>query len=133
MADHQPQSEGDASTETHKEMVRRHIDLSWNQADFGALDQVWSADAVVHLWDGRSLIGLPALQQHLHDAVLAWTDRECVVESLAAEGDLVANRWTFRAADPTGTRWVTEGMDFYRFHNGRIVEEWIALGNAVTE
>jgi hypothetical protein len=25
------------------------------------------------------------------------------------------------------------GMDFYRFEAGRIVEEWIALGNAAAE
>lgn len=119
--------------EANQNAVRRHIDLSWNQAAFDALSEVWSPDAVVHLWDGNDLHGLDALTEHLRGAVLAWTERHCEIEALVGEGDLVANRWSFRGSDPTGARWVMSGMDFYRFEDGRIVEEWIALGNAAPE
>ena len=121
------------SVEANEQAVRRHIDLSWNQANFDALAEVWSLDAVVHLWDGNDLHGLDALKEHLRSAVLAWTDRRCDVEALVGEGDLVANRWSFRGADANGGTWIMAGMDFYRFEDGRIVEEWIALGNAAPE
>jgi predicted ester cyclase len=121
------------SCEANKDQVRRHIDLSWNKAEFDRLDEVWSPNAVVHLWDGTSLAGLDALKQHLRGAVLSWTDRQCDIEQLAAEGDIVANRWIFRAALPSGERWTMKGMDFYRFAEGKIVEEWIALGNAAAD
>ena len=121
------------SVDANEQAVRRHIDLSWNQADFDALGEVWSLEAVVHLWDGNDLRGLDELKEHLRHAVLAWTERHCEIEALVGEGNLVANRWSFRALDPTGARWVMSGMDFYRFEDGRIVEEWIALGNAAVE
>jgi predicted ester cyclase len=121
------------SVEANEEAVRTHIDLSWNRAEFDALAEVWSLDAVVHLWDGNDLNGLDALKEHLRIAVLAWSERHCEIEALVGQGNLVANRWSFRASDPTGARWVTSGMDFYRFEARRIVEEWIALGNATIE
>lgn len=114
--------------DTGKDLVRRHIDLSWNKADFDALDAVWSDEAVVHLWDGRTLTGLQELKEHLRASVLAWTDRLCEIEELVAEGDFIANRWSFRGADPTGDRWTMSGMDFYRVSDGKLFEEWIALG-----
>ena len=121
------------SVEANEEAVRKHIDMSWNKAEFDSLAEVWSLDAVVHLWDGNDLNGLGALKEHLRSAVLAWTERHCQIEALVGEGNLVANRWSFRASDPTGGRWVMSGMDFYRFEAGRIVEEGIALGNAAAE
>ena len=39
-------------SEANKDLVRRHIDLSWNDADFDGLDDVWAPDAIVHLYDG---------------------------------------------------------------------------------
>lgn len=61
------------SVEANEGAVRRHIDLSWNQAEFDALAEVWSLDAVVRT------------------AVLAWTDRHCEIEALVGEGNLDAN------------------------------------------
>jgi ketosteroid isomerase-like protein len=113
--------------EANKELVRRHIDLSWNAADFDALDQVWASDAVIHLYDGQTLLGLEALKEHLRSVVLIFDDRRCEIEALLSQGDTVANRWTFQAT--AGGEYVTTcGMDFYRMSDGLIVEEWIALG-----
>ena len=115
-------------SQANKQLVRRHIDLSWNDADFEALDQVWAPDCVVHLPTGQTIAGLGALQDHLRSAVLYWSDRRCEIEALVSEGDTVANRWTFRGT--AGGETVTiAGMDFYRMSDGLIVEEWIALGS----
>lgn len=111
----------------NKELVRQHIDLSWNEADLDGLDRVWAADAVVHLYDGQILHGLHALKEHLRSVVLVWDERLCEIQELVAEGDTVANRWTFRGT-AGGQRVTIVGMDFYRVADGRIVEEWIALG-----
>ncbi len=116
-----------ANLEANKDLVRRHIGLSWNDAAFDDLDTVWASDAVIHLYDGQTLQGLQALKEHLRSVVLLFDDRRCEIESLVADGDVVANRWTFRAtlSDEAVT---TCGMDFYRIHDGLIAEEWIALG-----
>ena len=111
----------------NKELVRQHIELSWNAAEFDRLDEVWAADAVVHLSDGHSLVGLEALKEHLRSVVLLWEDRHCEIEDLVCEGDTVANRWSFRGTG-RGERLTISGMDFYRVADGLLVEEWIALG-----
>jgi ketosteroid isomerase-like protein len=116
------------SIDSNKALVQRHIDLAWNEADFVALSEVWASDCVVHLANGRDVVGLDALTDHLRDAVLVWNDRDCRVEELVGEGDLVANRWSFRAVGPTGDPLSMTGMDFYRIADGRLAEEWIALG-----
>ncbi len=59
--------------------------------------------------------------------VLVWDQRLCEIQELVAEGDTVANRWTFHGT-AGGQRVKIDGMDFYRIVDGRIVEEWIALG-----
>jgi ketosteroid isomerase-like protein len=121
------------SINSNKALVQRHIDLAWNAADFEALAEIWAQDCVVHLANGRDVVGLDALKSHLRDAVLVWDDRDCRVEQLVGEGDLVANRWSFRAAGPSGDPLSMTGMDFYRIADGKLVEEWIALGIPVAE
>jgi hypothetical protein len=108
--------------------VRRHIDLAWNAADFEGLAEVWASDCVVHLANGRLVVGFDALADHLREAVLVWSDRNCRVEELVGEGDLVANRWSFPAVGPSGDPLSMTGMDFYRIADGKLAEEWIALG-----
>lgn len=121
------------SIDSNKALVRRHIDLAWNAADFEALSEVWAPDCVVHLANGRPVAGYDALADHLREAVLVWGDRDCRVEELVAEGDLVANRWSFRAVGPSGDPLSMSGMDFYRIADGKLAEEWIALGIPVDE
>ena len=116
------------SIDANKELVRKHIDFAWNDASFDALDEVWAQECVVHLANGRDVVGLDALKEHLRDVVLPWSDRVCQVEELVAEGALVANRWSFQAAGPTGDRIMMTGMDFYRVEANKLVEEWISLG-----
>jgi hypothetical protein len=116
------------STDSNKDLVRRHIDLSWNDADFDALDEVWAVSCVVHLANGRDVTGLESLKEHLRGVVLPWTDRVCRIEDLVGEDDRVANRWSFEAVGPSGNRLSMTGMDFYRVADGELVEEWIALG-----
>ena len=111
-----------------KDLVRRHIELAWNEADFDGLDEVWAPDAVVHLANGRVVAGLDMLKAHLAEVVLVWEQRDCRIEELVGEGDLVANRWSFKAAGRDGSPMSMTGMDFYRVGDGRLVEEWIALG-----
>ena len=53
------------SADSNKALVRRHIELAWNEADFDALSEVWAPDCVVHLANGRDVIGLDALIEQL--------------------------------------------------------------------
>jgi ketosteroid isomerase-like protein len=74
------------STERHKDLVRWHLDLSWNKGDYDALDHVWATDALVHLPAGRTIEGLAALKQHLRTSVGAYADRLLTIDDLVAEG-----------------------------------------------
>ena len=62
------------SVEANEEAVRKHIDLSWNKAEFGALAEVWSLGAVVHLWDGNDL-SLAWTRSRSTFALPCWLDR----------------------------------------------------------
>jgi hypothetical protein len=121
------------SLDANKELVRKHIDFAWNDASFDALGEVWADTCVVHLANGRDVVGLDALKDHLREVVLPWSDRVCRVEELVAERELVANRWSFHAAGATGDRIHMTGMDFYRADGGKLIEEWIALGVPVAD
>jgi hypothetical protein len=128
-----PRNGGSMSLDANKELVRKHIDFAWNDATFDALDEVWADECVVHLANGHDVVGLEALKEPLRSVVLPWSDRVCRVEELVAERALVANRWTFRAAGPSGGRITMTGMDIYRVDGGRLTEEWIALGAPLTD
>lgn len=58
---------------------------------------------------------------------MGWGERLCEIQELVAEGDTVANRWIFHGT-AEGERVTIDGMDFYRIADGKIAEEWIALG-----
>lgn len=62
----------------------------------------------------------------------AFPDMQETIESLIAEGDTVAARWTwqgthlgeFEGISPTGRHIQRTGMSFYCIREGKIVEDW---------
>ena len=116
-------------------LVERHLDLSWNQGDVDALDEVWAQDAVVRLSPGLVLDGLDALKDHLRRSVAGYGERKLTVEDVVATDDTVAVRWTFEGlhagevlgVPATGRVLRVTGMDFYRVAGGKLSEEWIEV------
>jgi hypothetical protein len=72
------------SIDLNRDLVRRHIDLAWNEARFGALKEVWAVGCLVHLANGRDVIGLESLKEHPRSVVLPWSDRVCRIEDSSA-------------------------------------------------
>jgi predicted ester cyclase len=118
--------------EANKELVRRHLDYSWRKGEIDRLDEVWSADAVLHLPGGATLTGSTVIKDYLRSAVPVYDNRELIIDEIIAERDLVTTRWTFSGVQvketlgvpPTGKRVSFTGMDFYRALDGKLVEEW---------
>jgi steroid delta-isomerase-like uncharacterized protein len=117
------------------EIVKRHLDLSWNKRDVEGLDEVWGTDAVIHLAGGVDVRGGAAIKQYLGGVVGAFSDRELILEEIVGEGGTVTTRWTFHGTQTgemvgipaTNKRIKITGMDFYHLEDGKIVEEWIEL------
>lgn len=69
----------------------------------------------------------------------AFPDLAVRVDRIIAEGDLVAVHWSSTGTNSValgmfpgnGRRVNLDGMSFFRFENGRIVEEWSAYDNLV--
>ena len=67
----------------------------------------------------------------------AFPDLAVRVDRIIAEGDLVAVHWSSTGTNSValgmfpgnGRRVTIDGMSFFRFENGRIVEEWSAYDN----
>jgi len=120
------------SIQANKDLVRSHLDLSWNKREIEALDEVWATGAVLHLPGGQDLRGSGVIKQYLKSAVGAYTGRDLVIDGIVGEGDTVATRWTFRGVQvgetlgvpPSNQQTTITGMDFYRVSDGKIVEEW---------
>jgi ketosteroid isomerase-like protein len=109
----------------NKEIVRRHLDLSWNKRDVAALDSVWAKDAMLHLPGGHTLSGADSIKMYLDSTVGGYTERELTIDESIAEEDMVAVRWSFRGVDVASKQPVAvTGMDFYRIVEGQIAEEW---------
>jgi steroid delta-isomerase-like uncharacterized protein len=127
------------SSAENKQVVRRHLDLSWNKRDVEGLSEVWGEDAVIHFAGGVDVKGGAAIKKYLGGVVGAYSDRELILDEIVGNGGTVATRWTFHGTQtgetmgvPATNRRVTiTGMDFYHVVEGKIVEEWIefdALG-----
>lgn len=91
------------------------------------------APEFVARWAGRPEVRGAAAWIAAVQAILAGVpDLTYTVDAMAAEGDLVAMRYhwtgtqsgTLRGIPPSGKPLRLEGMGFFRFQDGRLVEEW---------
>ena len=77
----------------------------------------------------------PGLKEHIQAAEAGFPGYEVIDNQIAAEGDLVAVRCTFRGVHTgefagipaTGKRVSSDFMIFYRVSDGVIVEHWIQM------
>jgi len=92
-----------------------------------------TAPEFVARWAGRPEVhGAAAWVAAVHALLAAVPDLVYAVDAVAAEGELVAMRyhWTgtqtgvWRGIPPSGKPLRVEGMGFFRFRHGHLVEEW---------
>jgi len=105
----------------------------WNEHNVAVLDSTHSLDAIAH---NPVIPGHPLpYPMYKHACLLhlaAFPDFRVTTESIIAEGDKVAIRWTVNATHlgslmgiaPSGRPVTFTGMTIYRFADGKIAENW---------
>jgi predicted ester cyclase len=105
--------------------MRRIIEEVINRKDLDLADELFSDDHELHPEAGgvgRGPEGMKRAFAGLHEE---FPDIQAEIESMVAEGDLVAVRLTFRGTHaPTGKRATWPEMVFTRFSAGKAAESW---------
>jgi steroid delta-isomerase-like uncharacterized protein len=119
------------ASETANQQTASHVFLvKMGKGDFGGLDRIYAPGFVVH--SGGKRFTLEQDNESGKALRAAAPDVKVSVERMAGEGDLVAVHWratgTNTAASAgmpgNGKPFDVEGMTFFRFDHGRIIEEW---------
>ena len=109
----------------NKAAMRRILQEVINGKDLGAADDLFSDGHELHPevpGIGRGADGMRRAFVGLHDQ---FPDVHVTIESMVAEGDMVAVRLTYSGTDvATGKRATWPEMLFTRFAAGRAVESW---------
>ena len=112
-------------TAQNKAAQRRVIDEVINQKNLDVADELFSEEHELHPEApgvGRGPEGMKQAFAGLHEE---FPDVRVEIESMVAEGDMVALRLTFSGTHaPTGERAVWPEMVFARFFEGKAVESW---------
>jgi predicted SnoaL-like aldol condensation-catalyzing enzyme len=112
-------------TAENRAALRRVFDEVINGKDLDLCGELFSEEHVLHpeaSGVGRGPEGMKLAFAGLLDE---FPDVRVEIESMVAEGDMVAVRLTFRGTHaPTGERATWPEMVFARFSGGRAVESW---------
>ena len=119
---------------TSKMTARSQLDRVWSQGDEAAIDELYTADCVMH--DPMvpvALIGRAAVRTLVHTYRLAFPNLVFTVEDQVAEADRVVTRWTARGTHlrtllgipATGRQVEVTGSSMARLEGGRIAETWV--------
>ena len=113
------------TAENNKTVQRRIIDEVINQKKLDSADELFSKEHVLHPEStgvGRGPEGMKQAFAGLHEE---FPGVRVEIESMVAEGDMVAVRLTFRGTHaPTGKRATWPEMVFTRFAEGKAAESW---------
>ena len=115
----------------NKALCRRWFKEVWNEGRTATIDEILAPTAVVHGL-GPDQVGPEGFKPFHKQYRAAFPDIHIEVDDLAAEGDIVAIRWSGSGTHTghdlgfpaTNTRVTFTGMVFVRFKNGQLVEGW---------
>ena len=111
--------------EQSKAVLRRIVDAVINGRDLDAADELFAADHVLHPASTGVGPGPEGMKQAFAGLHAEFPDVHVEIESIVAEGDLVAVRLTFRGTHaPTGESAVWPETVFTRVADGRAAESW---------
>ena len=112
-------------TAENKDVQRRIIDEVINQKNLDLADELFSDEHKLYPESagvGRGPEGMKQAFAGLHEE---FPDIHVDIESIVAEGDMVAIRLTFSGTHaPSGEKAVWPEMVFARFSEGKAVESW---------
>ena len=123
---------GRTSLDDNKDVIRRQVDDVWNKGNLAALDELMAADLVGHGMPPGIAPGRDGFKQLISGHRKAFPDLQVKIEDMLAEGDKVANRWTWSGTHngeylgiaPTGKKVTMTGISIHRFEDGKIAEQW---------
>jgi steroid delta-isomerase-like uncharacterized protein len=122
------------SAATNKNLVQQYVD-AFNRGDEEAMGPLFTDDALIY-----GVLGFGSLDQ----VVTIWREIKAAfniqlqVESIIAEGDIVAVRYTergtsvapFRGGSVTGKSFEVVAMEWFEIKDGKINRRWGARDNA---
>jgi predicted ester cyclase len=116
--------------ETGKALARRIVDEVWTQGKLDVIDEVIAPDFVGYDPTNGEFRGRDGFRQLVEGYRSTFSNIAMRIESIVAEGDWIAARWTARGTHtaelmgvaPTGREVTVEGTQFNRIRDGMIVE-----------
>lgn len=117
-------------TEANKALIRAHYESAANAYRPSVIDRQVAADFIDH--GHPEFTGPECVKAQVRALRIAFPDLSVTIDDLAAEGDLVAVRGTwrgthqgsFRGVPPIGRRIEVTCMAFWRVAGGQIRESW---------
>jgi steroid delta-isomerase-like uncharacterized protein len=125
------------STQQHKQIVERTREEFWNSGRMEIAAELFGSEFVNHDPIRPDIQTLQQLIDYVGEVRRAFADFKVRHLDDVAEGDKVASRWEvtgthraeFAGIPATGKTLTTQGMTFYRFSGGKIVEMWWNVDN----
>jgi steroid delta-isomerase-like uncharacterized protein len=116
----------------NKALVRRAIGYNHGAADQAT--EIFAPDFVAHM-PGRPPMDRATFEQYVSGVTAGMPGYTYEIHDQIAQGDLVANRVTWRGVHSgtlagvpaTGRSIELRGINMFRVHNGRAVEQWAQL------
>src|SRR5689334_7986484 len=105
--------------EANKNATPRYLDM-WNTGDIGIADEVLAPGYVDY---AHPDMDIATIQQTVLKTRAALPDFAITIDTIIAEGDMVAIRDTIRRTQ-NGHEIVSQGMRFIRTVDGKMVEMW---------
>jgi predicted ester cyclase len=110
----------------------RFYERAWNHDDLSVIEELLAPDFVNHEVTSAAIPHRELYKQAIIENRVAFPDWSLTLDSVVAEGDLVAARWHAEATHtgqawgiaPTGKRVNMTGMTFVRVVNGKITDFW---------
>jgi steroid delta-isomerase-like uncharacterized protein len=120
------------SVEENKAAVRRHVDEIWNKGNLNIIPELISPKYVAHPLYGDEVKGTDGFMQMVTTMRTLAPDLRFTIDSMVAEGDIVAARYTATGTftgempnyKPTGKKFKVNDAIFHRFEGGKQLEAW---------
>jgi predicted ester cyclase len=122
------------STEENKANLHRTTEEVFNKGNLAIVDELVTTNSVLHLLGGQKFKGPEGFKQFVTMFRTAFPDIHITIDDMVAEGDKVANRYTWRGTHkgelmgiaPTGKQVTVTGIKITQFVGGKQVEGWIS-------
>lgn len=120
------------TADERRELIRRANDEMWNNGNVDVCDEVFADNCSFHD-PSFEVNGVAGMKDQVTQLRAAQPDLHMDIHDVLIEGDLSAARFTmagtaraeFRGLPATGKTYVMTGMTISKWHDDRIVEQWV--------